>query len=154
MLSVTPDTGGTPSDNRDFILPSLERFGLTTKGSEAEALEMYKFCELTSSCWRSKTFSLSTLVRKILHLLYAAICRALENTLCRRCRQRGGCGAKPLPSVQSQSLGRGWEAMAGWSRERDTGNAVPLLALSLHRVLLCRMLLGRSPPLEVLQAAR
>lgn len=113
MLSVTPDTGETPSDNRDFILPSLERFGLTTKGSTAEALGMYGFCELTASRWPSKTFSLSTLVRKIFHSLCAAICRALENTLRKRCRQRGGCGAKPQPSVQSRSLGRGWEAVAG-----------------------------------------
>ena len=116
MLSVTPDTGETPADNRDFILPPLERFGLTTKGSEAEALEMCKFCELTASCWPSKTFSLSTLVRKMFHRVCAAICRALANTLCGRCWQRGGCGAKPCrvysPLCPAAAAGP-WQAGAG-----------------------------------------
>lgn len=71
--------GETPSDTRDFILPSQESFGLTTKGSKAEALEMYMFCEPAASCWPSRTFSLSTLVRKIFLSLCATICSAPEN---------------------------------------------------------------------------
>lgn len=41
----TPDTEETPSDNGGFILPSSGRFELT---SEAEELELYRFCELNS----------------------------------------------------------------------------------------------------------
>lgn len=106
------------------------------------------FVNWTASCWPSKTFSLSTLASKTLHAMGADNCMALENALCRRC----------WPETQLLlSLQPGWARSHAWhrleQREGHRGHYSPV-RLSLHHVLLCRELLGRSPPLEVLQAAR
>lgn len=58
--------------------------------------------------------------------------RALQETLCRRCWQRGGSGAKcPLPLARLGGRGR-------LEQGEKHGECIPLLALSLHHVLLCR----------------
>lgn len=80
------------------------------------------FVNWTASCWPSKTFSMSTLARKMLHSLGADNCMALENALCRRCWP----GTRLLLWVyslveQEPMLG------PGWSRERGTGDIIPLL---------------------------
>lgn len=114
-----------------FILPSLER--LTPTFSETEELKMFICVDSAARCRPSKPCV--PYIGKYLH----------GKALCERCRlgtwllllAYGPLGWEPM-------LGRGWGAGAG----------LVLVRLSLHYVLLCRELLGRSPPLEVLQAAR
>lgn len=115
-MSVTPDTGETPSDNRDFILPSLERFGLTTKVSKVEALGMYGFCELTASRWRSKPSPSLPLLGK-----YSTHCVQLSAGHWRIPSAKGaGRGVAVVPShsqvyspVHLAEAGRPWQARAG-----------------------------------------